>query len=164
MTPPTSSPQPPRLSVPAKFRAPRPVTDVELATLRAVADVLIPETDTDPAATRAAEYDVWLRRAVDARADSFDLLTGALAALEGLPPALLDAALRRLHAEEPPTFAVLSAVVAGAWLMVPEVKAAVGYPGQKRDVPRLEEAVDQISDGILDPVLERGHFYTPAPE
>lgn len=164
MTTSTSSQQPRRLSVPPKFRAPRPVSDTELATLRAVADVLIPATGTHPAATEAPEYDSWLHRAVDARADSFDLLAGTLAALQGLPPAALDTAVRRMHAEEPTAFTVLSAVVAGAWLMVPEVKAAVGYPGQKRDVPRLEEAADQISDGILDPVLERGHFYTPAPE
>ncbi|RRR86073.1 hypothetical protein [Streptomyces sp. RP5T] len=160
----TPSQQPLRLSVPPKFRAPRPVTDAELATLRAVADVLIPATDKNPAATQAPDFDSWLHRAVDARADSFGLLTEVLAELDGLDQVALDAALRRLHSEEGESFVVLSAVVAGAWLLVPEVKAAVGYPGQKRDVPRLEEAADQISDGILDPVLDRGFIYTPAPE
>jgi hypothetical protein len=58
---------------------------------------------------------------------------------------------------------VLSAVLAGAYLLVPEVKSAVGYPGQRRDPAGLEEAVDEISDGILDPVLERGHFFVATP-
>ncbi|MGV9847404.1 hypothetical protein ACWDWU_01175 [Streptomyces sp. NPDC003442] len=160
----TPSDQPSRLSVPSKCHAPRPITARELATLRAVADILVPATGQDAAATDAPDFDSWLRRAVDARADSFDLLTKALADLDGLDQTALDAALRRLHAEKTETFVVLSAVIAGAWLMVPEVRAAMGYPGQKRDVPRLEEAADQLSDGILDPVLERGHFYTPAPE
>ncbi|MFJ1997892.1 hypothetical protein [Streptomyces asiaticus] len=129
-----------------------------------MADILIPATDQHPGATDAPDPEGWLHRAVDARGDSFDLLTGALADLDGLAPAALDAALRRLHTEEPDAFVILSSVIAGAWLMVPEVRAAVGYPGQKRDVPRLEEAADQLSDGILDPVLERGAIYTPAPE
>lgn len=43
----------------------------------------------------------------------------------------------------------------------PAVRARIGYPGQRRDPARLEEAADQISDGILDPVLARGPIYTP---
>jgi hypothetical protein len=140
------------------------VTDAEVVALRAVADVLIPATGDHPAATEAAAYNTWLLRAVDARADSFDLITGTLRAFDGLDHAALDTALRRLHTDEPEAFAALSAVVAGAWVMVPEVKAAIGYPGQKRDVPGLEEAADQLSDGILDPVIDRGFIYTPAPE
>jgi hypothetical protein len=69
--------------------------------------------------------------------------------------------LRALHADQPRQFQALSAVVAGAWLLVPAVRARIGYPGQRRDPARLEEAADQISDGILDPVLARGPIYTP---
>jgi len=47
--------------------------------------------------------------------------------------------------------------------MVPEVRVAVGYPGQSRRVPKVDEAANEIGDGILDPVLERGHFYVPTP-
>jgi len=41
------------------------------------------------------------------------------------------------------------------------VRARIGYPGQRRDPARFEEAVDQLSDGILDPVIARGPIYTP---
>ncbi len=73
---------------------------------------------------------------------------------------MIDQALRGLHAEEPGQFQALSAVVAGAWLLTPTVRARIGYPGQRRDPARLEEAVDQISDGILAPVIARGPIYT----
>ncbi len=74
---------------------------------------------------------------------------------------MIDQKLRALHAEQPEQFQALSAVVAGAWLLIPAVRARIGYPGQRRDPARLEEAADQISDGILDPVLDRGRIYTP---
>jgi len=51
-------------------------------------------------------------------------------------------------------------VIAGAWLLIPAVRERIGYPGQRRDPARLEEAADQISDGILDPVIARGPIYT----
>jgi hypothetical protein len=151
----------PRLSVPPKFAAPRPLTDAEITTLRAIADVLIPAAGDNPAATSEPEFDRWLRRAVDARADAFDAIVAEVARLDGADPGEVDAALRRLAEEQPADFQALSAVIAGAWLMVPEVRARIGYPGQRRDPARLEEAVDQISDGILEPVLARGPVYTP---
>jgi hypothetical protein len=152
-----------RLSVPPKFKAPRPLTAAEVATLRAIADVLIPAAgDGNPAATSEPEFDRWLARAVDARADSFGALNTVLTQLDGAAPEKIDAALRTLHAGQPDVFQVVSAVVAGAWLMIPAVRERIGYPGQGHARARLEEAADQISDGILDPVVARGPVYTQA--
>jgi hypothetical protein len=50
-----------------------------------------------------------------------------------------------------------------AYLMIPEVRTAIGYPGQRRHHPQFDEAANQITDGILDPVVERGPVYTPVP-
>jgi len=149
-----------RLSVPPRFTAPRPLTDTEIRTLRAIADVLIPASADNPAATSEPGFDGWLRRAADARADAFDVITAFLGQLDGAGPEAVDQALRALHADQPKRFQALSAVVAGAWLLIPEVRARIGYPGQRRDPARLEEAADQISDGILDPVIDRGPIYT----
>lgn len=151
---------PTRLSVPPKFAAPRPLTSSEVSTLRAIADVLIPAAGDNPAATQEPDLDAGLRCAVDARADAFDAITAVLAQLDGASADAIDQALRSLHAEQATTFQALSAVVAGAWLLTPTVRARIGYPGQRRDPAGLEEAVDQISDGILDPVLARGFIYT----
>lgn len=151
-----------RLSVPPKFVAPRPLTAPEVTTLRAIADVLIPAAGDGPAATAEPDFDSWLARAVDARADSFGALNTVLTQLDGAAPEKIDATLRTLHADQPDVFQVVSAVVAGAWLMIPAVRDRIGYPGQGHARARLEEAADQISDGILDPVLARGPVYTRA--
>lgn len=151
-----------RLSVPAKYTAPRPLTGSEVRTLRAIADVLIPAAGDDPAATAEPDFDQWLARAVDARADAFQAMTAVLAQLAGAAPETTDETLRILHADQPGLFQALSTVVAGAWLMIPAVRIRIGYPGQRRAPARLEEAADQISDAILDPVLSRGPIYTPA--
>jgi hypothetical protein len=150
-----------RLSVPAKFAAPRPLTGAEASTLRAIADVLIPASGDNPAATAEPDFDAWLARAVDARADAFGAITAVLARLDGAEPDVIDRELRALHAGQAGQFQALSAVVTGAWLLIPAVRARIGYPGQRRDPARLEEAADEISDGILDPVLARGPVYTP---
>jgi hypothetical protein len=151
---------PARLSVPQKFAAPRQLTAAEVSTLRVIADVLIPASGDNPAATAEPDLDSWLRRAVDARADAFDAITAVLAQLDGAAPDVTDQALRKLHAEQPMTFQALTAVIAGAWLLTPTVRERIGYPGQRRDPARFEEAADQISDGILDPVIARGPIYT----
>jgi len=161
MTSNTPATAPARLSVPPRFTAPRPLTDAETRALRAIADVLIPASGDNPAATAEPDFDTCLRRAVDARADAFDDITAVLARLDGAAADVIDQALRALHAEQPVTFQALSAVVAGAWLLTPTVRARIGYPGQRRDPARFDEAADQLSDGILDPVIARGPVYTP---
>lgn len=150
-----------RLSVPPKFTSPRPLTTAEIGTLRAIADVLIPAAGGNPHATAEPDFDRWLLRAIDARADAFGDITAILARLDGAEPEAIDKELRTLHVKQPSQFQALSAVIAGAWLMVPAVRARIGYPGQRRDPARLEEAADQITDGILDAVIARGPIYTP---
>ena len=54
--------------------------------------------------------------------------------------------------------------VAGAWLMLPTVRERIGYAGQKADPAPIELAVDEISSGILDDVLERGSIFRPVTE
>jgi hypothetical protein len=153
--------RPSRLSVPPKFAAPRQLTQAEISTLRAIADVLIPASDDNSRATAEPDFEPCLGRAIDARADAFDVITAFVAQIDGATPEVIDQRLRALDAERPEQFQVLSAVVAGAWLLIPAVRARIGYPGQRRDPARLEEAVDQISDGILEPVIRRGPIYTP---
>jgi hypothetical protein len=51
-----------------------------------------------------------------------------------------------------------------AYYMSSEVRAAVGYPGQRR-MPVSEATPDQlVSDELIAPVLERGSIYVEAPE
>jgi hypothetical protein len=152
------------ISVPRPFKAPRPLTVQEVDTARACADALIPATASAPQATADAEFDAALAVAVDARADAFDAIVGALGALAGVGDDELLGRLRHLNATEPEVFQPLSAVLAGSWLLTPSVRARIGYRGQKRTPPTITEAVDQLSEGLLDAVMERGSIYVPTPD
>ena len=82
--------------------------------------------------------------------------------LADVPDAELMDALRQMWSEDKSTFDPLSAVVAGAYFMTPQVMELIGYPGQHRDPAPLEEAANEIGSGIMDPVLERGSIYVSA--
>jgi hypothetical protein len=152
------------ISTPRPFKAPRRLTDEEVATARGCADALIPATATAPTATADEEFDAALGVAVDARADAFDDIVGALARMRDVAPTDLLDRLKAMSADEPDTFQPLSAVLAGAWLLTPSVRARIGYRGQRRNPPSISEAVDQISEGLLDDVMERGSIYIPTPQ
>lgn len=150
------------LSVPKPFKAPRPLSAAEIRTLRAVADQLIPcGPGLEPAATDEPGYDDALQIAAHARADAFDRITTALADLDALDPGALDRRLRELAQQSPDTFQPLSTIVAGAWLLLPSVRTRISYPGQRRNVAPFGQAADELSSGILDPVLDRGKIFVP---
>lgn len=136
----------------------RPLSEAEREALVAVADALCGGGRLSaPSATPG--YDEWLDRALAARADAFEEVVAAAVALEGLSLEGRREALRRMNADERPRFHALSSVVAGAWLLVPEIAAALGYPGQVAAPATFDEAAAQLETGILDPVIERGPIY-----
>lgn len=145
------------VSVPRHDRGPpRPLRDDELATLLRAADVLIPEAPGLPAGGGAPDYAAWLDRALAARSDAFETIVRAVERLQRVDaPEMLDA-LRRMSTEEPDRFHALSAVLAGAYLMGPKVRAHIGYPGQERRPAAFDEAAEELMSGILGPVIERG--------
>jgi hypothetical protein len=152
-----------RLSVPARRTRPvRPLTNVELAALLRVADCLIPASGPNPKASDAEQYVSYLQLALAARADAFEGVLAAATKLADVPEAELMRALRELWSEDKSTFDPLSAVVAGAYFMTPQVMELIGYPGQRRDLAPLELAANEIGSGIMDPVLERGSIYVSA--
>jgi hypothetical protein len=151
---------PRRLTVP-----PRPLTPAQHAVLLAVADTLIPGAGGDPKASAAPGYEMWLDRSLSARAGSLAALAqilDELAGVAGVAGPGLEQRLRQLHAAGDGRFHLLSSVAAGAYLMVPEVRRLIGYPGQHASPPRIDEAAEELSDGILDPVIQRGPIYVPA--
>jgi hypothetical protein len=155
--------KPERLSVPSPRREPpRALTPSERATAAQIADVLCVGGSTEvDSPSDNEDFQSWLDLAVATRSDAFELFVATL--LQAESESDLYAWLRRVDIESPETFALLSTVLAGAYLMTPQVRQYVGYPGQHRNPPRLEQAADELSDGILDPVLERGYVFVPTP-
>ena len=151
-----------RLSVPEYVRVPpRALTDRERAGMLAVADALVPESPAGPRPSQAADFLPWLDRALAARRDAFESVTSLAGELADVPEDRLLDELKRRSDEGDGAFVLLSGVLAGAYLLMPEVRRAIGYPGQAQRPPRFDEAAEQIMDGILDPVIERGPVYRP---
>jgi hypothetical protein len=149
------------VSVPRAVRAPRPLSQDEQTVLALVADVLVPGRDDTPAAS--AEPGFWdaVAVALDARADAFGDITALLEELSSTGQDQLWDRLRSLDADRPAEFQALSTVIAGAWLLTPGVRDRIAYQGQRSDKAGLDEAADEISSGVLDPVLERSHQEGP---
>jgi hypothetical protein len=143
------------VSVPSFHKTPaRALTEAELHTALAVAAALIPAGSAGPAPGQLPDYRRWLQRALAARSDAFDQITATLTELADRPRAELLTALRSRH--EQPGVRALTSVIAGAYLMTDEVRERIGYPGQHPNPPAFDEAAEQITDGILDPVIARG--------
>jgi hypothetical protein len=148
-----------RLSVPVHpKRLERELTPAEVAMLIAIGDVLIPASPTMPAPSQIEDFAGWLNRAMLALPHAFVTITGALADFAQAAAEVDAVSVRALSDSEPATFQAVSTVIAGAYLMVPDVRRRIGYPGQERNHPRFDEAADELATGIMDPVLGRGHF------
>jgi hypothetical protein len=134
-------------------RPPRPLSAAERATALRVAAVLVPGT------TDVEDFPALLDLALAARRDAFAEVVAELARLEGLGADALPAELRRASDAGDAVFGVLSSVIAGAYLLAPAVRERIGYPGQAARPPRFDLAAEEITDGILDPVIERGAIF-----
>jgi hypothetical protein len=125
-----------------------PLTDTELGTLWAVADVLVPATATMPSLKDADPDSHWLARAIDARSDIVEDIRSYLQNLQAVED--LETELIRWHAECRGDFDNLSAIVAGTYYMVPQVRELISYPGQERRPAPVDLAADELSDEIFE--------------
>lgn len=151
-----------RLSVPEPRKAPpRPITESERAQLTVLADALCGPSANLPAPSQTPGFNDALDLALATRSDVFDEVMATSDESRGADDLLGWA--RRLSETDAARFWNIAGVLAGAYLMTPPIRDAIAYPGQHRDVPRLEEAMEQIMDGILDPVIARGPIYLAPP-
>ncbi len=142
-----------------RLSPPRPLRDDERATLLAAADLLIPDAPGRQGAGHAPDYARWLDCALAARSDAFEVIVGVAERLRGMDRSAMLLELRVLSEAEAVVFHAVSSILAGAYLMVPSVREAINYPGQERKPAPFDEAAEQIMNGILDPVIERGPIY-----
>ena len=154
---------PPPAVPPYDPRPPRPLEAAELRALTLVADALIGEGPAGPRPSQVSGWGASLDRALAARRDVFDPVLTLAVRLADAPAGGLRAALEELARTPESGFDELSTVVAGAYLLLPEVREAIGYPGQAHRPPQYDTAAEEIMDGILDPVLARGPVYRSVP-
>ena len=128
------------------------LTHSKTVRLREVAAILLPGDGTSPPAASLPELPALLTRAVAAIGREEDVLHRCIAAL---PQSLDWDSLEAFAADHAEDFDVLGAVVAGAYFMSPAALDAMVYPRGPRRAPRFEQAVDELSSGVLDPVMAR---------
>ncbi len=115
----------------------------------ALADTLIPGTDTMPSAATAGVADTLLDQVLGYRPDLVDAFTAGVAACDGQPP---ESALDRLAADHPDQFDALTVLTAGAYFLSPAVKAAMPYDAAPRPA---RDDMDSYVD-MLEAVVDRG--------
>jgi hypothetical protein len=151
-----------RLSVPHVIKEAK-LDEEQFQTLILIADVLIGETEIDPLPSSLEKMRKSLEIAVAARTRNVSTVYRVLSELAGYGDhKRLDDALRALSKSDPDDFQLISSIVAGAYFMLPEIKVLIGYPGQVRDFPKVDDAFNDLEDGILDPVIARGSIYVVA--
>jgi choline dehydrogenase-like flavoprotein len=123
-----------------------PLTPTERAALREVADILIPAGDGMPSAVAAGVADEFVDRVLAARPELAGPLRRALARCA--PD--LDALIARDDAE----LAALRYVVAGAYYLAPDVRAAIDYRPDDVTPVRALDFPEYLEEGLLDHLLE----------
>ena len=129
--------------------------------LSALADALIPGGSGLPSARTADVTRTWIDKTLAANPDLAEPVRTVLATV-GDP----HTALKRLHSREPGLFESFAFAVAGAYFMNPNVRRALGYPGNApRRVPAFPGEMEYyLEDDILGPVIARGSIYRRPPD
>ncbi|WP_032402312.1 hypothetical protein [Rhodococcoides fascians] len=132
------------------------LTSEERAIYGPRADQLIPEAEGMPSATGVGVDTRWIDAALHARPDLVNDFRASLAVGSPDDPV---AAIATLHKESSTLFDSFSVLTAGAYLMNPEVKRLIGYPGQE-DRPITGDDLPEYLD-MLEQVVLRGPVYRP---
>lgn len=129
------------------------LSDDELQRLRAVAVALIPGDGTSPPADEVPDFE---RLLSDAGAALGIGISSLRRAMSRLPESIDWASLSRFAIEDQGAFREVTSVASGAYFMSPAVLASLGYPTGPRSAAPFDLAAEEISSGILEPVIAGG--------
>lgn len=129
------------------------LTDELRARLRAYAAEIAPGGHGLPSASDVGLHDALIDRVVAVAPRTTDAFVALLATL---PDEDVGAAVRALHADDPAAAGLLTTVVAHAYLLSPEVRDALGYPGTVPVDVGSPTALRATDDGLLEAVVRRG--------
>jgi hypothetical protein len=130
----------------------------ERATLAALADVLIPAGDGFPSASEASVAGEGLDQVLTFRPDLAAGLKRLLASAQGQIAAAFVAELKK---NDPASFGLLAELVPGAYFLNPQVRAKLGYQGQR--ARPIDPHPDYLDDDLLQSVIDRGPIYRCTP-
>jgi hypothetical protein len=125
-----------------------------------VADFLIPAYGKMPSATAVGVHSYMLDTVLRFRPDIVD---GFLRGLSKIDADDIVGSVNRLYREDAEAFGAVSLVASGGYYMTPEVREALGYPGQESVAYDPHEVPDYMLDGLIERVVQRGPIYRPTP-
>jgi hypothetical protein len=137
-----------------------PPTPEERATLTGLAALMIPPGAGLPGAAEVGIGERLLDRVLTVRPDLADPLRAALVRLGDLPPEQAWAWAQ----QDPQLLDLLGLVVAGGYLMAPEVTDALPYPFAEAKIVDPDDVGRAVHDGLLDAVAARGPLYRLPPD
>jgi len=126
-----------------------------------IAEVMLPGTDAMPSASEAGVSGALLDEVLEARPD----LSAPLArALRDLGESFSLERLAQYLRVDSDAYSALTTCAAAAYYLSPEARDAIGYPGQEaRDFDPYEYVL-WVSEGLIDPVIERGPIWRRPPD
>jgi hypothetical protein len=133
------------------------LSETDRGLLAEVADLLIPAGNGMPSASEAGVANQGLAVVLESRPELEGAIRSVLESGRGQTGLEF---LARLKNSDPAGFAVLTEIVAGAYFMNAQVRAALGYSGQ---APKPINETEEIEAALLNPVLKRGAIYRSAP-
>jgi hypothetical protein len=125
----------------------------QLARVKAAAVVLLPGSSTSVPAAELPDFDDLLQHAALAVGGGGRALS---AAIDSLPDQLTWESLSAFAEADTASFGDISLLAIGAYFMATSVLEGLGLPTGERRPASREQAVDELSTGILDAVFERG--------
>jgi hypothetical protein len=126
-----------------------------------VADLLIPAYKQFPAATAVGVHEALLDDVLRFRPDIVEAFFRGLARID---VGNLSASINQLYRDDPDAFNALSLAASGGYYMAPQVRTALGYPGQEAVPYNPYEVADYLIDHMLERVAQRGTIYRETPQ
>jgi hypothetical protein len=149
-----------RLSSPKIGKATaRQLSAAEVESLRRVASALIPRDDGHLGGGDVEGIEDLMHEALAIMDPDCTSIPQLAQQFDDIPEADLFGALRRMSGDDPDGFYVLSLFVSGVYLYSPEIERALGYPHPHRNPFAIDQVVDELGTGILEPVVQRGEIY-----
>ena len=137
------------------------LSDIQLATLNALAEVVTPETPGFPSAEDADPGGAVLAMALSHFGHFIDQVRDYLDRVATDPVLARD--LERLEALDPDEFAIVCDLLVSRYLTCRPVWRLLGYPGRVPALPSAGEVEFYLRDDLLEPVIARGPIYTLPP-
>jgi hypothetical protein len=125
----------------------------QLDRVRAAAATLLPGSPQSPAARALPDFDALVQQGAVALGRTSPALA---VAIDRLPAEPSWENLSAFAEHDPASFELVALLVVGSYFMSASVLASLGRPAGERRPAHREQVVDELSTGILDPVLDRG--------